>query len=54
MSCCIRDSSGNPFVRNEQKVAADTPTRRGMPQFYPSNNMVEFTKKVFVLNRHDR
>ena len=26
---CVRDSSGNPFVRDEQKIVVDSPTRRG-------------------------
>jgi hypothetical protein len=26
VSLCVRDRSGNPFVRNEQKIVADSPT----------------------------
>lgn len=24
---CVRDCSGNPFLRNEKKIAAESPTR---------------------------
>src|SRR4051812_15843467 len=30
---CVRDSSGNPFVRDEQKIGADSPT---LPPYNPS------------------
>jgi hypothetical protein len=26
---CVRDSSGNTFLRHEKKIAADSPARRG-------------------------
>jgi hypothetical protein len=26
---CVRDSSGNTFLRHEKKIAAESPTRRG-------------------------
>ena len=32
MLSCVRDRSENPFVRNEQKIVADSPTRRDTPK----------------------
>ena len=31
MLYCVRDSSGNPFLRYEEKIGADSPGRRQRP-----------------------
>ncbi len=41
---CVSDSSENPFVRNEEKIATNSATRRETP--------LSFIKYVFALYRN--
>lgn len=44
----MRDSSGNPFVRNEQKIGADSPARRDTPK---PRGKFQITKKQIINNK---